>query len=69
MPPHQVPAANPDPERLKKKTQVKTIQPRVNHKLSPAVPVRRHTPSRGPFQPLTRCTDPADSPTTTSPIA
>ena len=39
MPLHQMPAANPEPERLDE-TSVKTIQPKVNSKLDPAVPVR-----------------------------
>ena len=52
MPPHQMPAASPGPERLADDTQVKTIQPKVDHKLDPAVPVRTHTPSRVvPFGP------------------
>ena len=38
---HQIPTANPDPERLGDDTPVKTIQPKVNNKLNPAVPVRR----------------------------
>ena len=43
MPLHQMPAANPDPERLADDTPVKTIQPKVNNnKLDPAVPVRTH---------------------------
>ena len=37
MPLHQMPATNPDPERLDE-TSVKTIQPKVN-KLDAAVPV------------------------------
>ena len=41
----KMPAANPDPERLDE-TSVKTIRPKVNNKLDPAVPVRTHTPSR-----------------------
>ena len=45
MPPHQMPAADPEPERLDE-PQVKTIQTKVNNKLDPAVPVRTHTPSR-----------------------
>ena len=45
MPLHQMPAANPEPERLDE-TSVKTIQTKVNDKLDPAVPVRTHTPSR-----------------------
>ena len=40
MPLHQMPAANPEPERLPDETSVKTIQPKVNNKLDPAVPVR-----------------------------
>ena len=52
MPLHQkMPAANPAPERLDE-TSVKTIQPKVNNKLDPAVPVRTHTPLRlVPFGP------------------
>ena len=38
MPLHQMPAVNPEPERLDE-TSVKTIQTKVN-KLDPAVPVR-----------------------------
>ena len=45
MPLHQMPAANPDPERLDE-TQVKTIQVKTINKLDPAMPVRTHTPSR-----------------------
>ena len=45
MPLHQMPAANPEPERLDEAF-VKTIQTKVNNKLDPAVPVRTHTPSR-----------------------
>ena len=40
MPLHQMPAVNPDPERLADETSVKTIQTKVNNKLDPAVPVR-----------------------------
>ena len=39
MPLHQMPAANPETERLDE-TSVKTIQTKVNNKLDPAVPVR-----------------------------
>ena len=39
MPLRQMPAANPEPERLDE-TSVKTIQPKVNNKLDPTVPVR-----------------------------
>ena len=39
MPLHQMPAANPEPERLDE-TSVKKIQPKVNNELDPAVPVR-----------------------------
>ena len=39
MPLHQMPAVNPEPERLDE-TSVKTIQTKVNNKLDPAVPVR-----------------------------
>ena len=46
IPLHQMPAANPRPEQLYK-SQVKTIQTKVNNKkLDPAVPVRTNTPSR-----------------------
>ena len=45
MPPHQMPAANREPERPHQ-TQVKTIQTKVNDKLDPTVPVCTHTPSR-----------------------
>ena len=45
IPLHQMPAANPDPERLDDETSVKTIQPKVNNKVDPAMPVH-HTPSR-----------------------
>ena len=59
---HQMPAADPEPERLDE-TQVKPIQTKVNNKLDPAVPVRM-TPSRAvPCGPM-RSTNPADSPTT-----
>ena len=44
-PMHQMPAADPEPERLDE-TEVKTIRTKVNNKLDPAVPVRTHTPSR-----------------------
>ena len=37
----KMPAANPDPEPLDE-TSVKTIRPKVNNKLDPAVPVRTH---------------------------
>ena len=68
MPLHQkMPAADPDPERLNE-TSVKTIQPKINNKLDPAVPVRTHTPSRvvpsGPSH--AALSNPADSSTTTS---
>ena len=33
MPPHQMPAASPKPERLADKTSVKAILTKVNHKL------------------------------------
>eukprot|EP00964_Phaeocystis_antarctica_P092722 scaffold59682_cov67-Phaeocystis_antarctica.AAC.2 len=47
MPLHQkMPAADPDPERLDDETSVKTIQPKVNNKVDPAMPVRTHTPLR-----------------------
>ena len=46
MPPHQMPAASPKPERLADEASVKAILTKVNHKLDPAVPVRTHTPSR-----------------------
>eukprot|EP00964_Phaeocystis_antarctica_P119341 scaffold83090_cov48-Phaeocystis_antarctica.AAC.1 len=36
---HQIPAADPEPERLDE-TSVKAIQTKVNNKLDPAVPVR-----------------------------
>ena len=39
MPLHQMPAANPEPERLADENSVKTIQTKDN-KLNPAVPVR-----------------------------
>ena len=39
MPLHQMPAVNPDPERLADETSVKTIQTKVNNKLDPALPV------------------------------
>ena len=39
MPLHQMPAVNPEPERLADENSVKTIQTKVN-KLDPAVPVR-----------------------------
>ena len=39
VPLHQMPATNPEPERLDE-TPVKTIQTKVNSKLDPAVPVR-----------------------------
>eukprot|EP00964_Phaeocystis_antarctica_P028511 scaffold16079_cov38-Phaeocystis_antarctica.AAC.3 len=45
IPLHQMPAANPEPERLDEAS-VKTIQTKVNNKLDPAVSVRTHTPSR-----------------------
>ena len=48
MPLHQMPAADPDPERLDEcnEPQVKTIQTKVNNKLDPAMPVRTRMPSR-----------------------
>ena len=42
---HQMPAADPEPERLDE-TQVKTIQTKANYKLDPAMPVRTRMPSR-----------------------
>ena len=42
---HQMPATDPEPERLDE-TQVKTIQTKVDNKLDPAMPVRTRTPSR-----------------------
>ena len=46
IPLHQMPAANPEPERLDE-TSVKTIQPKVNNnKLDPAMPVRTRTHRR-----------------------
>ena len=42
MPLHQMPAADPEPERLDE-TQVKTIQTKINNKLDPAMPVRMRT--------------------------
>ena len=51
MPLHQMPAADPEPERLDE-TQVKTIQTKVNNQLDPAMPVRTRTPSRAvPYGP------------------
>ena len=48
MPQHQMPAADPEPERLDEcnEPQVKTIQTKVNNKLDPAMPVRTRMPSR-----------------------
>ena len=42
---HQMPAADPESERLDE-TPVKTIQTKVNNKLAPAMPVRMRMPSR-----------------------
>ena len=44
-PMHQMPAADPEPERLDE-TQVKTIQTKANNELAPAMPVRTRMPSR-----------------------
>ena len=46
MPLHQIPAANPTPERLGDETQVKTIQTKVNNTLDPAMPVHARIPLR-----------------------
>ena len=46
MPLHQMPAANPNPERLGDETQVKTIQTKVNNKLDAAMPVHARIPLR-----------------------
>ena len=59
MPLHQMPAANPEPERLDE-TSVKTIQPKVNNKVDPAMPVHTYTVARSPLRP---------SPARTLPIA
>ena len=45
MPQHQMPAADPEPERLDE-TQVETIQTKLDNKLDPAMLVRTRTPSR-----------------------
>ena len=69
MPPHQMPAASPKPERLADDTSVKAILTKVNNKLDPAVPVRTRTPSRVvPCGPRGAQHEP-DSRTATSPIA
>ena len=69
MPLHQMPAVNPDPERLADETSVKAILTKVNNKLDPAVPVRTHIRRRvQSLAALASSTNLADSPTTTSPI-
>ena len=66
----QMPAADPDPERLADDTPVRAIQTKVNNKLDPAVPVRTHIRRRvQSLAALASSTNLADSPTTTSPIA
>ena len=70
MPPHQMPAANPEPERLADATSVKTIQTKVNYHLDPAVPVRTYAVACSPLQPSRAArTPPIAQENTASPIA
>ena len=68
MPLHQMPAANPEPERLDEAS-AKATQTKVNNKLDPAMPVRTRTPLRAVPCGLRAQHEPRRSPTTTSLIA